>query len=109
MKLVHSHDLKTKKATIEHYREMLSTNEKWVIAGLLRIYSFQTEDEKATEAALEANGAGFTGVDAEFLSKLAEHYQANGWLSPKQMAHVYKKMPKYAKQLFEFSRGNVGN
>ena len=94
-------DLTTKKARIQFVREKLATNEAWALRGLVRIFENQTEDEQAHETVSHNNGIGFTGIDGEFLSSLAKQYQKRGSLSPKQLVHVYKKMPKYSKQLVE--------
>ena len=93
--------LTTKKARIEYTRTMLGTNDAWALRGLVRIFENQTEDEQAHATVSHNNGIGFTGIDGEFLTSLAKQYQKNGSLSAKQMVHVFKKMPKYAKQLVE--------
>jgi hypothetical protein len=46
---------------------------------------------------------GFTGADGEFLTSLAKQLQKKGYLSPKQMTFVFKKMPKYWKQILNIS------
>ena len=92
-------DLTTKKDRVARLREMLGTNAKWAIAGLSRIYANQTADEQDSGMTSEDNGIGFTGVDAEILSSFAEQVEKGRTLSPKQMTLLFKKMPKYAKQL----------
>jgi len=74
--------LTTKKARIAYVREALATSEKWAVRGLIRIFENQTEDEQA-------------------LTSLATKVNKGYKLSDKQMVWVYKKMPKYAKQLVE--------
>jgi len=44
------------------------------------------------------NGKGFTKFDAEILSSIAFFYQEKNYLSPKKMAIVKKKIPKYWQQ-----------
>jgi len=92
-------DLKTKKARIEYVREALAKDVRWAQRGLIRIFENQTEDEQQHGDVVEDNGLGFTGTDADFLTSLAKQLIERGTLSPKQMVHVHKKMPKYGAQL----------
>lgn len=94
-------DLTTKKAKMEHIRAMVSTNAAWATRALVRIYDNQTESEKDTDSTHNLNGIGFSGADAEILSSFAKQVIAGRTLSTKQMAIVYKKMPRYARQLME--------
>ena len=45
------------------------------------------------------NGIGFVHVDSENLTSFAKQFEERGSLSEKQLAILYKKMPKYADQL----------
>lgn len=84
-------------------KSKLSTDAKWATRALVRIFQEnQTEAEKVKEETIEDNGVGFTGADAEFLSSLAIQFINKGFLSDKQMAHVFKKIPKYWSQIVEF-------
>ena len=96
-------DLKFKKDKIAFIRERVGTDQRWAIKGLLRIFEYQTANEQATESTNEENGVGFTGVDAEILSSFAKQINKGRNMSPKQMAIIYKKMPKYAKQLMNIA------
>lgn len=83
---------------------MLKTNKVWALKALVRIYQEnQTSDEQAAKATSHDNGIGFTGVDAAFASSLAEQYLKRGSLSDKQMALVFKIMPKYHNQVVKMS------
>lgn len=92
-------DLKTKKDRTSFIREKLATDRGWAIRGLVRIFENQTEDEKSSQSTLIDNGIGFNGADAEILSSIATQYLHGTNLSAKQMEIVYKRLPKYAKQL----------
>lgn len=92
-------ELTTKKARIAHIKNMLATNERWAIRGLLRIFENQTEDEKSAEHTRYHNKIGFSGADAEILTSFAKQVLKGRKMSPKQMAIIFKKIPKYAKQL----------
>ena len=89
----------TKAELLNFLRKMLTTNQKWATAALLRIYDNQTADEQMAESTNHENGIGFTGGDAHLLTRFAEWYKSHGWLSPKQMAWVFRKVGKYAAQL----------
>ena len=92
-------ELATKKAKIAHIRNMVSTNPSWALRALERIYALQTSDEQACGITRNLNGVGFSGADSEILSSFAEQVKKGRTLSPKQMTILYKKMPKYARQL----------
>lgn len=85
-------------------KSKLSTDKTWATKALVRIYKEnQTESEQIKEETIEDNGIGFTGTDAKFLSDLARHFIDKGFLTTGQMGWVFKKMPKYWKQVMEMS------
>lgn len=98
-----SHLMKTKKETISYFKEKLASDEKWALRGLLRIYQYQTDHEKAIEQTNEYNGVGFTGADSNILSSFAKQYSSRGFLTEKQMFILKKRIPKYAGQLYNVS------
>jgi hypothetical protein len=89
------------KRVVGEWKGKLASNPVWATRGLLAVYNYQTEAEKATDSVSEDNGVGFAGTDGEFLSSLAKQYQSRGSLSAKQMVYLHKKMPKYARQLWK--------
>ena len=91
----------TKAALMEFLRKMLTTNERWAQAALLRIYDNQTYTEQNGAYTSNLNGIGFTVGDARLMTKFAYWYKSHGWLSPKQMKWVFAKMGKYAGQLIK--------
>lgn len=92
-------DLKYKYERVAFLKEMLKTDARWAIRGLLRIYEDQTAEEQAMGHTHVYNGVGFSGVDGEILSSFAEQIQKGRVMSVKQMALIHKKMPRYAGQL----------
>lgn len=84
---------------VDSIKWLLTNNDKFLISGLLRIYSHQTNDEKAVEGTKYINGIGFNSADAEILTSLAKFVLVKGYLTPKQKELARKKLPKYAKQL----------
>jgi hypothetical protein len=94
----------TKKDTLAFVKSKLSSDPVWAVKALVRIYQEnQTNDEQVTQQTTHDNGIGFSGCDAQFLSSLAQNYLRYGRLSDKQMSFVFKKMPKYAKQVIAMS------
>ena len=85
-------------------RGKLEDNVKWATKGLVTIYKFQTESEKACGATHEDNGVGFSGVDSEILSSFAEQVNKKRNLSIKQIAILHRLMPKYAGQLVKIAK-----
>jgi hypothetical protein len=94
-------DLKTKKAKMEYLKEKLSTDARWAVRGLLKIYEFQTDDEQTIGCTVEFNNVGYSGCDSDILSSFAEQVLKGRKLSEKQMAIVFKKIPKYRRQLMD--------
>jgi hypothetical protein len=94
----------TNKNITAYVRQQLSTNPVWAVKALIRIFQEnQTQDEQVIEATKEDNGIGFTGTDGQILSSFAKQQLARGTLSPKQMVIVFKKMPKYHRQVIAMS------
>lgn len=99
----------TKALRLAHIRNELATKPKWAIRALTVVYEGQTSQEQCSERTIEENGVGFTAFDAEILSSFAQ--QVERWnradptrryttpLSEKQMALLFKRIPKYAGQL----------
>ena len=81
------------------FKSKLAVDSNWAVKGMLRIYEFQTASEQATGATRDHNNVGFSGCDGEILSSFCEQVKKGRILSPKQMALVFKKMPRYWKQL----------
>ena len=94
-------ELKTKKAKQDYIREKVGTNRAWALRALVVIFNNQTDAEQAIDATTDANGVGFSGCDADILSSFAKQHLAGRNLSAKQMAIIFKKMPRYSRQLME--------
>jgi len=93
----------TKKLIKGFIRMKLATNDAWALRALRVIYSRQTADEQETGTTCHSNNVGFSGIDAEFLTSLANQYQNRGSLSFKQLKILHKIMPKYWRQILEMS------
>ncbi len=101
-------ELTTKKSRINFLREMLASEIRWAIKGLVTIYEYQTASEQECGHTSDHNGVGFTGADGEILSSFAEQVNKNRFKgSPKQLDILFKKMPKYAKQLDSIAQSKL--
>jgi hypothetical protein len=81
---------------------LLDSNDRALVQALYRIHARQTTEERSALRTIEHNQRGFTGIDAEFLSGIAERLPKYGdRLTPRQLPHVRKKMRKYWRQLLE--------
>jgi len=93
----------TKEKQKTFLKEKLSSNKKWALRALVKIWEHQTEEEKQIGHTIDYNGVGFSGVDSDILSSFAEQYLEKGYLSKKQMKYVFKLIPKYWKQILTIS------
>lgn len=89
----------TKVWTPEEMKNILATHDDQVCKAIVKIYEYQTADEKRSHETKEHNGVGFNGTDAKIMSSFAEFYMERGFLSPKQLMIARKKIVKYAGQL----------
>ena len=93
----------SKKDLIEHLRQRLSSDPRWSLRSLIRIYQNQTIDEQSKDDTIERNGIRFSGPDAEILSSFARQYLRRRSLRPKQMNLLQRKIPSYARQILQCS------
>ncbi len=106
---------------IEFLKEKLGHNAHYAVKAMYRIFSEnQTAHEQEVEETNENNGIGFTGADAEILSSFSKQVERKRiynpdlpWgsaLSVKQMNIVFRRMPKYARQVYvNFVKPNATN
>ena len=85
--------------TAHEIKMKVVTDKRWATRAVVAIYKFQTEDEKYLRETVHTNKVGFNGVDAEILSSFAEQILAGQTMSDKQLAIIFRKIGKYAKQL----------
>lgn len=93
--------------TKENILSLIEINDKALIAGLMRLYSFQTKSEQILGSASEDNGVGFSGADSDFLTSLAKSYKKYNNLTGKQIQYLRRSMKKYAKQLQRYANGEI--
>lgn len=90
---------------------LLRTNDKAIIRAIIVLNERQTQDEQAIGATTHANGRGFSAAHAAIGTSMAQFYEKNGYLSPKQVAYWRKttasgrmKIEIYAGQLLEIAK-----
>lgn len=86
-------------------RQMLLTNNEWLVRGLVALLARQVEDEITAETTKYRNARGFNSSDAAILTSLGRQWQTRQWLSDRQMTLVRRKMLKYSGQLARIARG----
>jgi hypothetical protein len=91
-----------KKDALQILQQKLATDARWAQRALLAIFKNQTADEQCQGTVSHHNAMGFRCMDSHLLTSFATQLQTRGFLSPKQMTYVHKKMPVYARQLMKF-------
>lgn len=94
---------KTQEDYVKQLKAKLGSDLNWSKAGLLRVFQAQTFDERRLETVNHFNNVGFTSSDGKILCSFAKQLKYRGSLSEKQTAILLKKMPKYARQLLDWS------
>ena len=85
-------------------RDNVGSNAQWACRAILVLYYRQTESEQAMEQTTVKNGVGFTGFDAKILTSFATRLLSGRSLTEKQTAVAFRRLPKYATQLYNLSR-----
>ena len=90
-----------KEWTQDSVKNLMVVNDSAVIRGMLKIYEYQTAQEKNSLATMEDNGVGFSGVHGNIMSSFSEFYIKNKYLTVKQMVTARKIMLHYSGQLLK--------
>lgn len=85
---------------------LLDTRPEFTERALMQMYHRQTPDERLAGATAHRNGMGFNGVDAPFMTSVAEGYKRYGRLTPRQRAAVARVLRRYVGQLAEVARAH---
>ena len=75
---------------------LLQTNDTMVKKSLLELYKKQTQDEQKTESTNHHNNQGFTSSDAKVMTSIAKFVLKTGFLTPKQLTLIRRRIMKYA-------------
>ena len=97
------HEFSTKAALELSFRNMIANSPVVAMRALMVVYNNQTEDEKVDKTTKHHNGMGFNSMDDKICSSMAEQLIQKKMLSEKQTDFLRKVLPKYAKQLVEYS------
>lgn len=90
-----------KKEMISYLKYKLSTDKRWCLRALQRIFENQTYDQQIQNITKQFNKIGFNSNDAKIMSSIYQFYVQNDYLSMKQLNICYRIMPKYAKQIIQ--------
>lgn len=93
--------------TVEEIKNLLKTDDLFVIRSLLKLYSYQTHEEKQSGETKMDNGVGFNGADANRLSTISRNTLRTYIIGVGMVNFVRSKIMKYAKQLTRIANGEV--
>lgn len=82
-------------------RKMLETSDTQLMKACVKLYDYQTDDEKKGRETIHDNAVGFNKPDASFLTGMARLYSDKGLdgMTDKQIGKTRKLMMKYVAQL----------
>lgn len=89
--------------TKEKIQALIQNDNAALQRACLKIYSKQTQDEKATHSTSKVNGIGFNAYDAERLTELAVKIKQQKILTVGELAELRGRMKKYCTQLLNIS------
>ena len=96
-----------KEWTVDEIKSLIDTNDIFVIRSLIKLYSYQTDEEQAGDMTSEHNGFGFNSFDAKALSGMTKILTNNFIISKSQVNYARTKLKKYAKQLTRIANGAI--
>lgn len=96
-----------KEWTVDEIKSLIDTNDIFVIRSLIKLYSYQTDEEQAGDTTSEHNGYGFNSFDAKALSGMTKILMNNFIISKSQVSYARTKLKKYAKQLTRIANGVI--
>ena len=104
-----SAEVQAERALIEEIRNAIETNPRAVCKAIKIIHSNQTADEQAVQATTVTNGIGFSSMDANFGSFLADVIEREGTLRGKLLVQGRKLALKYSRtQLLAVAKAKRG-
>lgn len=99
--------MKASVPSVDEIKKLLASNPSFSVEAMVMVYRCQTSSERTTGVTIEKNGVGFGAFDAELLTSFSQQVQSGRTLSARQMVYVFKKMPKYAKQVHKLLEAEV--
>lgn len=96
-----------RKWEVEEIKSLIENNDKMVVRSLIKLYEYQTENEKKVGESNIDNGVGFNKYDSDFLSSIAKQYLDCNFITNKQIHCVRKRILKYSKQLTKIANNLI--
>lgn len=89
-------------------RRLIETSDKHLMDAVVKLYEYQTDDEKKGRKTIHDNAVGFNQPDASFLTGMARLYMDRGLdaMTEKQIAKTRKLTLKYVAQLTILANAN---
>ena len=91
--------------TREQIDNLLKKNSAAVERGILRLYSFQTQDEQASSTTKHHNGKGFSGPHARLGTYYAKWIASGKHLTGKHVGKALHICLVHSQQLTDFANG----
>jgi len=87
------------KVQVESFVKMkISTNKNWALRALIKLYEFQSKNERQNHISVNKDNYGFSKFDAPYFSDLAAKVKQGKNLTKNQIKSL-KKLSKYSRQL----------
>lgn len=94
----------TQKQWKSYLKELIKTNDRAVIRGVIQIYNRQTFDEQVEQESNVVNGIGFNKNDAPFMSTVAIAFISGKEVDKKTFEIARNKLTHYWRQLMQISK-----
>lgn len=94
----------TQKQWKSYLKELIKTNDRAVVRGVIQIYNRQTFDEQVEQESNVINGIGFNKNDAPFMSTVAIAFISGKEVDRKTFEIARNKLIHYWRQLMQISK-----
>lgn len=90
-----------------YIKDLLKHDNKALLRAIVIIYDNQTEEEKRKRLSISENKIGFSKIDVEVMSKIANKIKDGKLLTEGELEMSRNKMTKYWKQLMIYSKNRA--
>lgn len=90
-----------------YIKDLLKNDDKALLRAIVIIYDNQTEEEKRKRLSISENKIGFSKIDVEVMSKIANKIKDGKLLTEGELEMSRNKMTKYWKQLMVYSKNRA--
>ncbi len=91
----------------KYIKDLLKNDDKALLRAIVIIYNNQTEEEKRKRLSISENKIGFSKIDVEVMSKIANKIKGGNLLTEGELEMSRNKMTKYWKQLMVYSKNKA--